>query len=475
MMEETGCGANMQHNPPAVWHICLFVFCLTLALTAGRGLVRFRHVLGATGQQFIDLNHYDALVHVTIAQRILNGRGYTLPRDDRDGPPGESEPAFGKAPGYEYFLAGLFRITGICFSFFPVQCLIGGCLSVLVVLISAETFGDPLAALFAGVGAAVHPVLVNAASQLYNENIYFCLLFLCIWVYMRWLRTPSLGLALACGCCAGVTALVRESILVPFAALVLWTVVSAWHKNRLAASGSAIAMAIGLTAIVMPWTIRNYLTSGELVPISTASLFLVGAGNNSCVAAEGWGTPFYGDDPCASLDAQQAALLASWNKGTQIVYRSRAEAALGWSYILGHPGQYLKLSVRRAWTMFDPWHPRQHLRGWEKWAMLLYFLVFIAPGVVGAAWVAMRGAPSQAKALYVLLLASYAPLVAVFISHDHRFAVGIHLLLGCFAGAWLAHFPFARGVFRASRLGAQKPRHLEHAAGHIRSALLVQC
>jgi len=126
-------------------------------------------------------------------------------------------------------------------------------LSVLVVLISAETFGGPLAALFAGVGAAVHPVLVNAASQLYNENIYFCLLFLCIWVYMRWLRTPSLGLALACGCCAGVTALVRESILVPFAALILWTVVSAWHKNRLAASGSAIAMAIGLTAIVMPW------------------------------------------------------------------------------------------------------------------------------------------------------------------------------------------------------------------------------
>jgi len=153
------------------------------------------------------------------------------------------------------------------------------------------------------------------------------------------------------------------------------------------------------------------------------------------VAAEGWGTPFYGDDPCASLDAQQAALLASWNKGTQIVYRSRADAALGWSYILGHPGQYLKLSVRRAWTMFDPWHPRQHLRGWEKWAMLLYFLVFIAPGVVGAAWVAMRGAPSQAKALYVLLLASYAPWWRCL----SRTTIGLRWGFTCFLVASLGH------------------------------------
>jgi len=442
----------MQHRPPAVRRICLFVFCLTLALTLGQGLARFRHVLGATGQQFIDLNEADALVHVTIAQRILDGRGYTLPTSDPDGRQ-ESEPAFAKAPGYPYLLAGLFRITGICFSFFPLQCLIGGCLSVLVVLVSAETFGDPLAALFAGVGAAVNPVLVNTASQLYNENIYFCLFFLCIWVYLRWHRAPSPGLALACGCCAGATALMRELILLPFAALFLWTVVSAWRQTRVAALRPAIAMAAGLIAIVLPWTIRNYVVTGELVPISTASLSLIGSGNNSCVTA-GWATPYYGDDPCPSLDAQRGALLAGWNKGAQVVYSSRANAVLGWRYVLQHPGEYLKLSARRAWTVFDPWHPRERLRGWKKCVMLLYFVVFLATGVVGAAWVWVRGATFQAKALYVLLLASYAPLVAVYVTQDHRHAIGIHLILCCFAGAWLAHFPFARGAFRSSSQGA---------------------
>jgi hypothetical protein len=83
--------------------------------------------------------------------------------------------------------------------------------------------------------------------------------------------------------------------------------------------------------------------------------------------------------------------------------------------------------------------------------MLLYFLVFVATGIVGAVWVWMHGAPFQAKALMVLLLASYAAMAAVTVSHDHRYAVGMHLILGCFAGAWLAHFPLARGVIRASR------------------------
>lgn len=384
-----------RHYPPVIRRICLFVFCLTLVLTLGQGLVRFRH-LGATGQQFIDLNHYDALVHVTIAQRILEGQGYTLPGSGRDSRPGESEPAFDKAPGYPYFLAGLFRITRIGFSFFPLQCLIGGCLSILVVLVSAETFGDPMAALFAGVGAATHPVLINTASQLYNENIYFCLFFLCIWVYLRWYRAPSAALALACGCCAGVTALVRESMLVPFAALILWTVVSTWRKSRVAALWSALAMAIGVTAIVVPWTIRNYLATGELVPISTISLSVTGSGNNSCVAVEGWGTPFYRDDPCPSLDAQRAALLASWNKGTQAVYRSCANAVLGWRYILGHPGEYLKLSARRAWTVFDPWHPRQYLRGGKEMGDAPVFSLFCRDGscecgVGGDAWSAVPG------------------------------------------------------------------------------------
>ena len=437
----------MRHYSPAIRRICVFVFCLTLALTLGQGITRFRHVLGATGQQFINLNEADALVHVTLAQRLLNGQGFTLPTTPADGPIGDSQPAYEKAPGYPFFLAVLFRITGFGFSFFPLQCLFAGLLSVLVVLISAETFGQqPLAALFAGVGAAVHPVLVNAASQVYNEDLYFFLFFLCVWLYMRWYRNPSLGLALLCGCCAGVTALVRESILAPFACLILLALVSGWRVNRMAALKNAVALGAGLLVVVLPWSIRNYVVArGEIVPISTISLYLFGAGNNDCVAVEGWDEPFFGDNPCRILDQQKSELLASEHQVSQTITRSRASSTLATRWILGHIGGYVKLCVRRAWTVFDPWHRWQHVTGFKKLYMLLYFLIFVATGVCGIAWLSIRGLWTfEAVTLAVLLLAMYAPLVLVFVSHDHRFAVGIHVILACFGGAWLAHFPLVR-------------------------------
>jgi 4-amino-4-deoxy-L-arabinose transferase-like glycosyltransferase len=437
---------HMQHDPSAIRRICVAVFFLTVALTVGQGLLRYRHALGATGEEFVKLNQYDALVHVTIAERMMAGQGDTLPTTTADGPIGDSQPAFEKAPGYPFLLATLFRVTGVGFSFFPLQCLIGGLLSVLVVLVAMETFADPLAALFAGIAAAVHPVLVNAASQLYNENIYFCLFFLCVWLFLRWHRHPSVRLALLCGTCAGVIALVRESILVPFAFLIVLAVVWDWRTNRMAALKSAMAMAAGLIVVVTPWTIRNYgVTGGDFVPISTISLVLLGSGNNDCVAAGGWGTPFYGDSPCKSLDDQRAALLASEHQISSTLTRSRANSTLGERWIIAHPGDYIKLCIRRAWTVFDPWHARQKLTGFKKFLMLSYFVIFVFIGVIGAVWVALRGKQSfQVTTLYILTLTMYAPLVALFVSHDHRFAIGIHILLACFGGAWLAHFQFSK-------------------------------
>lgn len=435
----------MRHN--TIRRICVAVFCLTVALTLVQGLARYWHVLGKAGPDFVGLNQYDALVHLTIAQRIIAGQGDALPTTSADSPIGDSQPAFEKAPGYPFLLAMLFRVTGVGFAFFPLQCLIGGLLSVLVVLVAAETFADPFIALFAGIGAAVHPVLVNAASQLYNENIYFCLFFLCVWLFLRWYRNPSIRLALLCGICAGVSALIRESVLAPFAALVVLAVVWNWRKHGIATLKPALAMAAGVILVVAPWTVRNYeVSGGEFVPISTISLTLLGAGNNDCTAAEGWGTPFYGDSPCPSLNDQVTALLASEREVSTTVTRARAEATLGKRWIASHPGNYLKLCVRRAWTVFDPLHPQQNLSGFKKLAMVAYFMIFVATGVIGAVWMAPHAKKSFPMiALYVLMLAMYAPLVALFVSHDQRFAIGIHILLACFGGAWLAHFRSAKG------------------------------
>ncbi len=435
---------HMSHYPPAIRRICVFLFCLSLLLTLGQGIIRYRNVLGVTGQKFVAMNEADALLHAQLAQRLLNGDGYTEPDENGRG----SRPAFEKAPGYPFLLAIIFRLTGFGFSFFPLQCLFAAVLSVLVVLVSYDTFADPAAAAFAGLAAAIHPGLVNAASQLYNEDIYFCLFFLCVWLFLRWHRHPTLSSALLCGVCAGITGLIRESILAPFACLILLTLIWDGRANWTNALKNAVVLGAGMVLVILPWTVHNYfVTGGALVPISTISMYLVGAGNNDCVAAEGWDEPFFGDNPCPILNDQKTQLLADEHLEPLALNLSRASSRVGTRWILNHPAAYLKLSFRRAWTVVDPWHRQQHLAGFKKLIMLVYFLLFVFTGIAGLAWTAItRRWTFQSLTLALLALAMYAPLVLLFVSHDHRFALGIHLVLACFAGAWLAHFSFAKPI-----------------------------
>lgn len=424
--------------------IYAFVFALGFLLAFARGVFRFGPVLGARDQQFIDLTEADARVHVTLAQRLINGEGYTLPMSFGPERAPQVEPAFVKAPGYPYLLAGLFRITGISFWFFPIQCLFAGAMSVLLAVITKDVFAAPVAALYAGIGAAIHPVLVNVASQLYNENIFFFMFLLTVLLYLRWFRAPSVRRALMCGAAAGLTALIRESVLAPFAALVALAVVWLWRKDRMAGLLSAAALAAGSAAVVLPWTVRNYIVTGLLVPISTISLLAFAAGNNSCVATGGWTTAFYGDNPCPALDVQANRALSVANREPKIVFLYQALAAAGWNFVERNPGAYLKLCFRRAWTVFDPWHPAQHLQGAKKLGMLLYFLFFIVAGVAGAAWFAAEGPPAGSAVLYTVALASYLSLVAVYVSHDHRYTVGMDLPLCGFAGGLAARLTHGR-------------------------------
>lgn len=429
---------DYPQRPISVRQACIISFCLTLILTLGQGIARYHNEFGLTGEQFIARQQFDAQVHVTLAQRIMNGQGYTLPIDNPRGPD-KVEPAFEKAPGYPYFLAALFSITGIGWSFFPVQCLFGSILSVLAVLIAVEIFGDPIVGLVAGISAAVDPILVNVASQLYNENIYFCLFFFCIWLYLRWYRKPSAGIALAAGLVAGVNGLIREAILLPVAALIAWRVIQCWKNNRAAALKSAVLMSAGIVVVILPWTIHNYVVSHEFVPISTISQDLMGNGNNECEAAEGWTTPFFGLLPCRPNDAKREALVRSWGKNPDLfLWASRGNEKVAIQFIKSHPGAYIKLCIRRAWTAFNPWQPSAHLNVFHKIIMGGYFLVFVFGGIAAAIWLWRRGAPELASVLYVLVLASYLPQVAVFVAQDHRYSPGLFTLLAMFLGAWVA-------------------------------------
>ena len=253
-------------------HLFVLLVILGFVLRAGYGVARYRsNLVHLSGESFISSWDFDALEHVLIAKALLSGEGYIV--DGSTLLQGKhvrylGEDAVFKAPLYQFFLAGCFAISGFSFLlFFPLQALLGGFTSGFVGLITFETFQDTQAAAVAGLLAAAHPVLVNTASQPYNENLFFFLFAVAIWAFLVGVRTQRLRWTLLCGATVGLCTLTRETGL-PL--LVGMIAVEIWNAPR--SSRSLIkcgALALAAVAIIAPWTLRNYLRFSSFVPVAS--------------------------------------------------------------------------------------------------------------------------------------------------------------------------------------------------------------
>ena len=190
-----------------------------------------------------------------------------------DGGQGHAPPFYGQ-PLYPYALALAHRLTGE--SVFGPLVLQFGALGLVVVgaaVLARRAFGsrvDGLAAL------AVLWVLLQleaehfkVARQLFNENLYMPLVMASLIVLVGLARRsapPSWWRALLVGGLLGLTAISRSQFLlfVPFALLIL---LAAWRARGVPAVGLVV---IGILVVVAPVTARNWLVSGQFVPISSS-------------------------------------------------------------------------------------------------------------------------------------------------------------------------------------------------------------
>ena len=417
--------------------VLVIVFLIGLVLRIGYGVAVHRHELNATGNDFISLWDYDAIEHVTIAKAIMEGKGYIVdPSVDFTGkhPRVVGEPAVFKAPLYQYLLAAIFSISGFSFAlFFPIQALLGAALSAVVAAIAIQAFNRPEVGLLAGLAAAAHPTLLNTASQPYNENLFFFLFFLVVWMFLRWMAAPTILSAVVIGVIAGLNTLTRESAILPFLALALFAIIYKWREDGSRTIAGAAVMVGAAALTIAPWTIHNYRKFGVILPVSSITGTSIGIGNNECVATGGWFVPYDGDIGCPSFDQRRTAVLNELPAYPSSIWNDRAYGIVGREYIAQHPVDYIRMSFRRAWTTFMPIHPRQGLTGMKALMVLGYFILVVAVGLIVAIVSSVKGLTRDAKALVWITLASYIPLVVIYVSADGRYRVGIDLLLGCFA------------------------------------------
>lgn len=219
-----------------------------------------------------------------------------------------------RPPLTSFFLAAIFAITGINLPLaLLIQCFLAATHPLILAALSRRLFGSERAALVAALLTAVFLPFATYASQLLSEFLFFYFISLALLLLeiarrlsqlhrqspeatspasgSLWRRFPALKWWFAGGLAWGLAALARPVGLYAVPILMLWALfenryllpdlferAATWPKrialfvrSLLGASAliAACALTIGFAAVVLPWTIRNYLVFGHVIVVDT--------------------------------------------------------------------------------------------------------------------------------------------------------------------------------------------------------------
>jgi Dolichyl-phosphate-mannose-protein mannosyltransferase len=301
-----------------------------LIVVAGAFLLRLGVVLalhpldqgpeGPDSDDDVEYNH--------LAWHLARGEGYINEH---------GQPTSFRAPGFPFFLAGLYTVAGPCYALAWLSFCALGALSCLLTYFLARELLDEDVARLAAVLAVVYPPHVHQAATFLSENLFVPLLALGLWLFMRHLKSRSLGVLALAGLSLGAATLARSFglLLLPLLLLVL-----AWAglKQRRFPLAAGLVLGVSFLAAIVPWTVRNYGVHGKPVLIATNGGSTFYGGNNGRVATE-------------------PRNFGHWISTTELPDRDKIDATpdelahdqmewhLGWQWLKENPGYWPRLVV----------------------------------------------------------------------------------------------------------------------------------
>ena len=186
--------------------------------------------------------------------------GLTIPTADV---PEEGLVTTFRAPGYPFFLAGIYFLFGLDQRFAHarlIQAFLGAALAPLTAFLALRLGTTRRAAYAAGAILAFYPVLWMYPIGLASENTFLLLVLLGLLASLAAARTARPSAALGAGLAFGAATLTRGALalFLPFVALWLWR---SAPRNGLRQAALLTAAA---SALLLPWVIRNSLVLGRL-------------------------------------------------------------------------------------------------------------------------------------------------------------------------------------------------------------------
>jgi 4-amino-4-deoxy-L-arabinose transferase-like glycosyltransferase len=362
----------------------------------------------------------DEASYVDVARRLADGDGFGI--------------EYHRVPAYPVFLLmlSLGLPTGLMF-LRVVQAVVAALGTLLVFWLADRMFGRRVA-IVAGLVYALDPLLVISSGLLYPEAVAALLVPAVVLATLDASDRDALPRSALAGALLGILALLRPVALVLLPVVAGWTTltVRARPARRMSHLG---ALVLAFFLVLTPWTVRNFLVHGSLVPVATA-------GTEAA--------PVSGDEITREGLLRSMARWA-WTDPGALVWHVTQQFVLFWELAPTRLATDDPVK-RKELNRLDPRLPVQPLfpRSLRDQVSAASFGLELALALLGLAAVA-RTRWRQA-ALPLILILAYALGYALFVA-KLRYRIPVLPLLFLFTGAG------AVAVYSSTRRAGDRSRH----------------
>jgi 4-amino-4-deoxy-L-arabinose transferase-like glycosyltransferase len=302
------------------------ILLMALVLRLGLALVRPEE------DEAADEGHWDRMARVFAKQGLLAAEAGTY-----------------RPPLYPLMLAAVYRVCGT--GAWPVRVVQAGLgvLTCLLIYDLGRRLGTSRTGLLAATLAAGYPLLVFFAGVRLAEGLIVLLAMVVLLQDTRFATRPSMGNAVLLGAALGLAGLAKPVLLA-------WgpLLVAGWWRHpdlaRRVWLGRAAVAAVGAVLVLAPWTLRNVVVTGHLVPVST------NAGINLLIGHQPTANGAYQD----TVD-YQGLYDRLVEPEVDPVRRDQLAVRRVIGSIARDPGRAVLLGMRKLTLLWSPWIPGEAL------------------------------------------------------------------------------------------------------------------
>jgi 4-amino-4-deoxy-L-arabinose transferase-like glycosyltransferase len=283
---------------------------------------------------------HDQVSYDALARSLLAGRGYSFTEKWYPFTPANTPTAHWSFI-YPPYLAAVYAVVG----YHPlvarlVQGAMGGMLICLLIYLIGRRVMDEMTGLVGAGLAAGYGYFIYYNVALMTETYFIVCVLLSLYLSLELKEQPTLGRWVGLGLVLGLTAVLRQTILIFIPFLLLWLF---WELKRSEARWWHFAVPLVIVILTMaPWTIRNYRVYHQFLLLNSNAGYALFASNNPNL-----GSDWRNDEVVVPVPEELA--------GQSEAELDRALTQRGIEYILKDPKRYLWLTLDKSLEYFKFW------------------------------------------------------------------------------------------------------------------------